>query len=179
MELLPPLICLILLTIGGLFLVGLGLPGAFLVAIGIWALGAWPGVSMGFDPWAWQILASLLAVAAAGELLEMLTMYLGGRKLNLSRPAMLSAMAGGLVGAFMGSVAGPFAALFASWLGLVVFTIFWLVAFENEAFWDGLKGGLRALFARLIGLGIKASMMLGMVIWAGFQWFRHHSGGVL
>ncbi len=172
-DLFIPFLLLFALALSGLFLEALSLPGLLLTALGVWAMGAWPGLGMGFAPWSWLTLLKLLGLVAGTEVLQWIMLYVGGRRLKLSRPATLCAMAGGLVGAFMAMPAGPVGAVFGSWLGLVVFTVFWLVAFEAESFLDGLKGGLKALAARLMALGLKAGVLLGLVGWAAFRLYAH------
>lgn len=172
-DLFLPLLALTGVCVGCLILLGLGLPGVFAASICVWAMGAWPGLSLGFEPWSVAALARLLGVAFMAEALELGVIYLGGRRLKISNRAMTFGMTGGFLGAWVGSPAGPFGAVFSSWLALIVFSMLWLMVFENESFLESIKGGLRALLARLIGLGLKAGVLMGLLIWTGFSFWRN------
>jgi uncharacterized protein len=145
----------------GLALIPLGLPGLWVIVLGIIGYGwltDYRTVSGGF-------LAIVLALALAGELLESWIGFRFARRYGGSRRAGWGALIGGLIGAIVGvpvpivgSVVGGFAGAFA---GAALFE--YSMARRSGA---AARAGWGAVLGRAAAAAIKLALGLMMAVWA-------------
>ncbi|MGN6392100.1 MAG: DUF456 family protein [Gemmatimonadales bacterium] len=145
----------------GLALIPLGLPGLWVIVLGIIGYGwltDYRTVSGGF-------LAIVVALALAGELLESWIGFRFARRYGGSRRAGWGALIGGLIGAIVGvpvpivgSVVGGFAGAFA---GAALFE--YSMARRSGA---AARAGWGAVLGRAAAAAIKLALGLMMAVWA-------------
>ena len=138
------------------------LPGNWMM-VATTALVAWWQWDKGmFSPWT---LAAIVALAAAGEVLEFLSSALGVRKAGGTRWAALASLAGAAIGAAVGTFAIPVPVL-GSLLGVCVGACAGAWACEaalGRSLTRSAKVSLAAGAGRL--LGTIAKLLIGTVIW--------------
>lgn len=146
------IVVLILFCLAGLVLIPLGMPGTFVIlaGAGIYNLLRWSMVV------SLPILALLLALAVAGEILEYILGIKLSQKRGTSGPAVIGAIVGGIAGTFAGvpvPVIGPVIGLFAG-VFLGAFLIEFLLKKElSLAFRSAIGafyGRLGAVFAKTV-----------------------------
>jgi uncharacterized protein YqgC (DUF456 family) len=152
----------------GLLLIPFGLPGLWIIVLGVAGYGWWTGfqtVSVG-------VIAVAVALAALGEAGEAWIGFRFAQRFGASRRAGWGALAGGLIGALIGvpvpivgSVIGGFAGAFAG-AALLEYTAARRTGAAARAGWGAVLG--RAVAAAL-------KMGIGVVIAAGALWLaaRH------
>ncbi|MCI0546390.1 MAG: DUF456 family protein [Candidatus Rokubacteria bacterium] len=145
-----------------LYLTALGLPGNWLMVVSTVLVALWQWEAAMFSPW---VLVAILALALAGEALELLAGALGARRAGGTRRAAIGAVLGGLVGGLLGTVLIP-VPLVGTLLGVGAGAF--VVATGLE--WRGgraLDRSLRAGRGAALGqsLGVLAKLGMGAVIW--------------
>ncbi|HEX5576440.1 MAG TPA: DUF456 domain-containing protein [Gemmatimonadales bacterium] len=164
---------ILLLAIGfiGLVLIPLGLPGLWVILLGIIGYGWYTD----FDPFGLWFLIAEIGLAFLGEVLESWIGFRFARRYGGSRRAGWGALIGGIVGAIVGvpilligSVIGGFVGAF---LGATLFeyTHQWRAEGSVRAGWGAVLG--RAVAAALkIGIGV-VMMVLAIVValFSGWQ----------
>lgn len=138
----------------------LGLPGNWLMAAQA-LLVAWlkPGM---FGVWT---LVAIVILAAAGEVLELLSGVLGARKGGAGRQGSAGALGGGLIGAVAGTFWIPIPVL-GSLIGACAGAFLGASFLElrtERAFWPSLRAGLGAGVGRALGTVIK--LAVGILLW--------------
>lgn len=158
-----------LLMLGGLslFLVALGLPGIWMLFVGILA-AVWIHPSASVSP---AMIAALFGMCMLAELMELLCSYFGAKRYGVTTAGTWAGIGGGIAGAVIlgsvfplaGAVPGAFAGTF-------------LGAFAVELARGGgraaaLRQGYGAFVARVLAVAVKLSVavvMLGL----GFYWLK-------
>jgi uncharacterized protein YqgC (DUF456 family) len=151
------LVLLVIVCLAGLVLIPLGLPGLWVMVLGIVGVG----VLTDFHGIGLKTIAIATGLAFAGEILEAWVSYHYSRKFGGSRRAGWGALIGGLVGAIVGvpvpvvgSVIGSFAGAF---LGAAV------LEYSGSSHTPGaIRVGWGAIIARTWAVAAKTS--LGLVI---------------
>ena len=152
-------------ALGGVALVALGFPGQLLMPLIAGLLWLFP-LPDGALLLSGGDIALLLVIAGVAELIEGLSGMLGSRRAGGSIRAALGAVAGGLAGGLLGTFLIPI--LFVgSIIGLLSGTF--LGAFLAEKSLEGdversLGVGPAALIGRIVGVVIKGSTSVGMLI---------------
>lgn len=152
-------ILLVLLLLAGLVLIPLGLPGLWVMLLGLLLYG-W---LTGFQTVGVGILLGALALALLGELVEWWVGFRFARRYGGSRRAGWGALIGGIAGALVGvpvpvvgSVIGSFVG---SFLGAVVFE------YSRERHAPGsLRAGWGALLGRAVAAGAKIAFGVGIAV---------------
>jgi uncharacterized protein YqgC (DUF456 family) len=161
------LLLLILALASGLVLIPFGLPGLWVMVLGVIGYG-W---LTGFATVGVATIAVVLSLAALGEIVEAWIGFRSARRYGGSRRAGWGAMIGGLVGAVVGvpvpvvgSVVGAFVGAFA---GAAVFE--YTVARRAGT---ALGAGWGALVGRAIGAAVKVALGLAIGVVAIFAALR-------
>ncbi|NOY40469.1 MAG: DUF456 domain-containing protein [Planctomycetes bacterium] len=155
----------------------MGLPGNWLM-VSAAGLYAWLGPVEGNASLGWGIVAMMTAVAAIGELAELVTSVWGARRAGGSRRAAVFALLGSLVGAVAGAIVGipvpiigsPVAALLGGAVGALIGAAFgehsrgespghsWRVG--HAAFWGRVLGtGVKTIAATVIAVAIAVALI--------------------
>jgi uncharacterized protein len=165
------LILLVVTGLIGLVLIPLGLPGLWVILLGIIGYGWYTD----FDPFGLWFLVAEIGLAFLGELLESWIGFRFARRYGGSRRAGWGALIGGIIGAIVGvpvlligSVIGGFVGAF---LGATLFeyTHQWRAGGSVRAGWGAVLG--RAAAAALkVGIGV-VMMVLAIVValFSGWQ----------
>jgi uncharacterized protein YqgC (DUF456 family) len=165
------LILLVVTGLIGLVLIPLGLPGLWVILLGIIGYGWYTD----FDPFGLWFLVAEIGLAFLGELLESWIGFRFARRYGGSRRAGWGALIGGIIGAIVGvpvlligSVIGGFVGAF---LGATLFeyTYQWRAGGSVRAGWGAVLG--RAAAAALkVGIGV-VMMVLAIVValFSGWQ----------
>lgn len=164
-----PTIFLIVCSLLALPLLFLGLPGNWLLGIGVCVYAYFKDFSSeqtgGLSDI--SVVLIVLALALISELLEFLVNIFGSKKMSVSNGAIISSLIGGFVGAIIGvpvfligSVIGLFLGVF---IGAALYEFF-----KNKNLKQSLKIALALTFSRAIALFIKAGVtliMMGLIYW--------------
>lgn len=152
-------VVLVLFCLAGIVLVPLGMPGTFVILAGavIYNLIKW---SMAVSV---AVLAGLLVLALAGEVLEYILGIKLAEKRGTSRPAVIGAIIGGIVGTFagvpvpvLGSLIGLFAGVF-----LGAFLVEFIRKNDPAAAFNSATG---AFYGRLGAVFAKTLIGVAMII---------------
>jgi uncharacterized protein YqgC (DUF456 family) len=138
----------------------LGLPGNWLIVVGT-LLVAWLEPEM-FSVWT---LVTIVILAAAGEVLELLSGALGARKGGAGRRGSVGALLGGIIGAIAGTFLIPVPVL-GSLIGACLVACLGALAIElsgGRDFRTSLRAGLGAGAGRAVGTVIK--LAVGILLW--------------
>jgi hypothetical protein len=154
---LPPLLLLVISSLAGLLLIPFGLPGLWVMVLGVLAYG-W---LTGFQAVTAGIIALVVALAVLGEVIEAWLGFRFARRYGGSSRAGWGALAGGLIGAvvgvpvpLIGSVIGGFVGAFAGAA---------LLEYTRARRTDAAAGaGWGAVLGRAAAAAVK--MALGIVI---------------
>jgi len=143
----------------GVILVPLGIPGEFLVvlATGVFILIA------GSDVVGWWVLVVLLLLGIIAELIEFLAGMVGAKSKG-SLWSGVGAIAGGLAGSIIGA---PFGLIVGSLAGAFIGTFAGAYLVELHISKHSLQAANvagAALFARLVGSGVKVAISIIMII---------------
>jgi uncharacterized protein YqgC (DUF456 family) len=143
-----------------LVMIPLGLPGTWLQVIAALLLVvASDGTRMS---WTWVLVFG--ALAAAGELMELLAGQWGARRFGGSHAAGWGALAGGIAGAVLGGVPVPVVgSVIASFVGTFVGAVLGELWARREARPD-LRVGLGAVLGRAVGVGGKLAVAFTIAI---------------
>jgi uncharacterized protein YqgC (DUF456 family) len=138
----------------------LGLPGNWLMVAGTLLL-AWlePGM---FSVWT---LVAIVILAAAGEVLELLSGVWGARKGGAGRRGSAGALVGGVIGAIAGTFWIPVPVL-GSLVGACAGACFgaWFLELRGgRDFWASFRAGVGAGVGRALGTVIK--LAVGILLW--------------
>jgi uncharacterized protein YqgC (DUF456 family) len=156
---------LALCCVGGLALVPLGLPGLWVMVLGVVAYG-W---LTSFSTVGIATIATVLTLAILGEILETWLGFGVARRYGGSRRAGWGALLGGIVGAvvgvpipIIGSVIGAFVGAFA---GATIFEYSWSQSPETavRAGWGAVLGRAAAA-ATKIGLGVVIAVVAAFAV---------------
>ncbi len=158
---------LIVFLLTGLVLIPLGLPGLWVMLLGLLGYG-W---LTGFRTVGAGIILAALALALLGELVEWWVGFRFARRYGGSRRAGWGALVGGIVGAIVGvpvpvigSVIGSFVGAFA---GAVVFE------YSREQHGPAsLRAGWGALLGRAVAAGAKTAFGVGIAVLGVWALFR-------
>ena len=151
-----------------LFLVVLGLPGTWLMVAGTLLVAWWqwepgvPGSQQMFSP---AVLIAVVALAAAGELAELLAGVFGSKAAGGTRRGAVGALVGGLIGGVLGTFLIPLP-LLGSLIGTCAGAGVGAWGLELQQGRTGraaLKSGVGAGVGRL--LGTVAKLVAGGLIW--------------
>lgn len=158
---------LALVCIGGLALVPLGLPGLWVMALGVISYG-W---ITGFRTVGVATIAIVLGLALLGEILETWMGFGLARRYGGSPRAGWGALIGGIVGAIVGvpvpiigSVIGAFAG---SFIGAALFELTW-----SRAAGTAVRAGWGAVLGRAAAAAAKIALGLVIAVLAAFAAFR-------
>jgi uncharacterized protein len=145
-------------SVTGLVLVALGQPGLWLIVLAVCGYALLPGVAS----FGGGTIAVVLALALAGELIELWLGFRLARRYGGSRRAGWGALLGGLVGAFVGFpvpiVGSVIGSLIGSFVGAAVFEATQAPAGALRVGWGAVLGRIAATSAK-IGLGIAMAMV--------------------
>jgi uncharacterized protein YqgC (DUF456 family) len=138
----------------------LGLPGNWLMVAGA-LLVAWLQPEM-FSVWT---LVAIVSLAAAGEVLELLSGALGARKGGAGRQGSIAALLGGVIGAIAGTFVIPIPVL-GSLIGACAGACLgaWIIEMSGgRDFRASLRAGVGAGVGRAVGTVIKLGV--GILLW--------------
>jgi uncharacterized protein YqgC (DUF456 family) len=151
--------------IAGLFIIPVGLPGTFLIlgSAFVYAL------ITGFYPLSWTVLAALLLIAVAAEIVEFFLGAAAARRFGGSKAAVAGAILGGIAGAIwatplfpvLGTVAGAFVGCFA---GATMFEYL-----SSHDFQKSMRVGTGAFLGALGGRLTKVAAGCAMVVMIGYH----------
>jgi len=159
---LPTAITLLVAAIaGGWLLTLMGLPGNWLMVAAV-GLYAWLIPTTGSSQITWFTPLAMSALAAVGELAELVAGVWGARRAGGSRRAAIFSLIGSLAGALLGATLGipiplvgsPVAALLGGALGALAGAAF-AEQTLGESTRQSLRVGLAAFFGCLLGTGAK------------------------
>jgi uncharacterized protein len=160
---LSPVVILVISGVVGLLLIPLGLPGLWVILLGI--LGY--GYLTDFQTLSVWFLGLMIVLAILGEVFESWVGFSYAKKYGGSSRAGWGALVGGLVGAIMGvpipiigSVIGGFVGAFA---GAALFEYTRVKKLEGSA-----KAGWGAVLGRAAAVAVKTGIGVVMVVWALF-----------
>lgn len=165
------LILLIVAAIAGVLLAAMQLPGTWFILA---AATAYDWMA-GFQRIGWRWLAALAVVAAAAEVIELLSSSAVARKAGASRRASIGALVGGFIGMFafslplpiIGTIAGGLIGCFAGALVAELTHPAHDAGAATARLAAGTRVGLFAALGRLLGLVAKtaaAFMIAGAVV---------------
>jgi hypothetical protein len=163
------LVLVFLLMAVGVFITPLTLPGTWVIA-GAGVLYAFFGSFDGGATSSWWVLGWLLGLAVFGEVMELIVGTLGGKAVNVSNGALVSAFVGGMLGLFIGVPIFLVGALIGLYLGA------FLGAFVYELFVLGSVGkalvtAATVLTTRMMASFLKTCLAIGMAVFLGFKMF--------
>jgi uncharacterized protein YqgC (DUF456 family) len=147
-------IFLALLSIAGVILTVLTLPGIWLVYIAVFIL-AWMGSFEIITP---LILVILFVLSVFSTIADNLVMAMGAKKLGGSNWGMLGAILGGIVGLMVGNIPGMF-------LGPIVGATLFELIFANKDFKSSFKAGIGSFFGLFLGIVLKVGFTIGMIVY--------------
>jgi uncharacterized protein YqgC (DUF456 family) len=158
---------LVIASVAGLLLIPLGLPGLWVILLGVLGYGwltDFRTISAGF-------LGIAIALALLGEVVEAWVGFRFARRYGGSRRAGWGALVGGIVGAvvgvpvpILGSVIGGFVGAFA---GAALFEYSRARQTEGAA-----RAGWGAVLGRAVAAGVKIALGMGIAAWALFLALR-------
>ncbi len=162
-DVLPYLSAMLLIgaTVVGWAFTLVGLPGNWVMVLA--AAGyVWLGPTSGAMQITWLTVAALAALAAGGELAELVAGMWGARRAGGSRRAALFALVGSLIGAIAGGIVGmpipivgpPIAAVMGGALGALIGAAL-AERSRGERVYKSWQVGQAAFWGRLVGTGIK------------------------
>jgi uncharacterized protein YqgC (DUF456 family) len=152
-------------SVAGLVLVALGLPGLWLIVAAVCVLAVLPG----FHAFGWGTIVIVLALAFAGELVELWMGYGLARRYGGSKRSGWGAVVGGLAGALVG-VPIP---IVGSVIGSLVGAFIGAALFEYTLAPEGaLRAGWGALVGRIVATSAKMAMGIVMAVVAIFSALR-------
>ena len=157
-------VALVLIELAALCMVALGLPGTW-VQVAVAGAIAWTMDAGG------RSFLAIVALAVAGELVELASARWGAQRFGGSRRAAWGALAGGFAGLFVGvpvPIVGPLVTSFVGTFAGAIVGEMWgrgLVAPE-------LRIGLGAVIGRAVGVGVKLgiAMAIALLTLAGLFW---------
>jgi uncharacterized protein YqgC (DUF456 family) len=160
---LSPVVILVISGVVGLLLIPLGLPGLWVILLGI--LGY--GYLTDFQTLSVWFLGLMIVLAILGEVFESWVGFSYAKKYGGSSRAGWGALVGGLVGAILGvpvpivgSVIGGFIGAF---VGAALFEYTRVKKLEGSA-----KAGWGAVLGRAAAVAVKTGIGVVMVVWALF-----------
>ena len=162
------IVLLVSTFVAGLLLVPFGLPGLWVIVLGVILYAWWTG----FQAIGIVTIATVVSLALLGELLELWTGFRLTQRYGGSRRAGWGAITGGLLGALigvpiplLGSVIGAFVGAF---LGAALFQYTYARSVSGAA-----SAGWGALLGRAAAAGLKIGLGLAMAVVTLFAIVRH------
>lgn len=166
-------IVLLVIIVAGLFVNILGLPGLWLIVLGV-VLYAW---STGFEYIGWWSIGIVIALGLIAELVEFFAGAAGSAKAGGSKRGMAGAIVGGLVGAIVGTPVFPVIGTIAgSILGcaLGAYLIEWSI---GKTHGESINISVGAAKGRFVGLVAKSAFGIAMGLIAAIAGFPLQLGG--
>ncbi|PKN02642.1 hypothetical protein CVU76_01220 [Candidatus Dojkabacteria bacterium HGW-Dojkabacteria-1] len=145
---------LALLSISGVILTVLTLPGVWLVYIAVFIL-AWMGSFEIITP---LILVILFVLSVFSTIADNIVMALGAKKLGGSNWGMLGAILGGIVGLMVGNILGMF-------VGPIVGATLFELIFARKDFKSSFKAGIGSFIGLFLGIVLKVGFTIGMIVY--------------
>jgi len=143
-----------ILSISGVILTILTLPGIWLVYIAVFIL-AWMGSFAVITP---LILVILFVLSVFSTIADNIVMAMGAKKLGGSNWGMLGAILGGIVGLIIGNIPGMF-------LGPIVGATLFELIFARKDFNSSFKAGIESFFGFFLGIVLKIGFTIGMIVY--------------
>lgn len=143
-----------ILSISGVILTILTLPGIWLVYIAVFIL-AWMESFAVITP---LILVILFVLSVFSTIADNIVMAMGAKKLGGSNWGMLGAILGGIVGLMVGNIPGMF-------LGPIVGATLFELIFANKDFNSSFKAGIGSFVGLFIGIVLKVGFTIGMIVY--------------
>lgn len=143
-----------ILSIAGVILTILTLPGIWLVYIAVFIL-AWMGSFTVITP---LILVILFVLSVFSTIADNIVMAMGAKKLGGSNWGMLGAILGGIVGLMVGNIPGMF-------LGPIVGATLFELIFARKDFNSSFKAGIGSFFGLLLSIVLKIGFTIGMIVY--------------
>ncbi len=158
-------ILLLALSVAGVLLGVLGLPGNFIpVVAALIAVIAGNGESF---TWGWFTV--FLLIAASGEVVDQLTGFMGAKKYGSSRAGMAGAVIGGFAGAVLGTavlpVTGSIAGVF---IGCFALTFAFEYLFSRRTAAESGKAGIGAVLGKSVAIAYK--FIAGFILLILMSW---------
>jgi uncharacterized protein YqgC (DUF456 family) len=147
-------IILAILSIAGVILTVLTLPGIWLVYISVFIL-AWMGSFQVITP---LILVILFILSLLSTLVDNIVIALGAKKLGGSNWGMLGAILGGIVGLMVGNIVGMF-------LGPIVGATLFELLFSHKDLKSSFKAGIGSFLGILFSIVLKLGFTIGMIVY--------------
>lgn len=147
-------IILALLSIAGVILTVLTLPGVWLVYLSVFILA----VMDKFEIITPTILIVLFILSMLSTFIDNIVVALGAKKLGGSNWGMLGAILGGIVGLVIGNIVGMF-------LGPILGATLFELIFAHKDIKTSLKAGIGSFLGILFSLILKVSFTIGMIVY--------------
>ncbi len=143
-----------ILSIAGVILTILTLPGIWLVYIAVFIL-AWMGSFEIITP---LILVILFVLSVFSTIADNIVMAMGAKKLGGSNWGMLGAILGGIVGLMVGNIPGMF-------LGPIVGATLFELLFSHKDLKSSFKAGIGSFLGILFSIVLKLGFTIGMIVY--------------
>ena len=143
-----------ILSIAGVVLTALTLPGVWLVYIAVFIL-AWMGSFEIITP---LILVILFVLSVFSTIADNIVMAMGAKKLGGSNWGMLGAILGGIVGLMVGNIPGMF-------VGPIVGATLFELIFARKDFKSSFKAGIGSFIGLFLGIVLKVGFTIGMIVY--------------
>lgn len=144
------------------FAVLLTLPGTWLMVLMAVALN----VAMAANPFSWWTIGVAIALAALGELLELIASGAGAKAMGASKRSVFASIIGGIVGAILGTIVLPIiGTIIGSALGAGIGAVVFEFSIADRRHIKHLRGiGTGAFTGRLLATVLKAAVALVMAV---------------
>jgi uncharacterized protein len=163
------LLVLVCACVAGLVLIPFGLPGLWVILLGILAYG-WRTDYASMSPW---FIGLAIALAFLGEVIESWVGFRFARRYGGSRRAGWGALVGGLIGAVMGVPVPIIGSVIGGFVGAFVGAAVFEYAGGRQS-GGAVKAGWGAVLGRAAAAGLKIA--LGVVMTAGALWIALRGG---
>jgi uncharacterized protein YqgC (DUF456 family) len=148
-----------LLTLGGLFLIPLGLPGTWFLGI----LGLICTLTLEVP---WSVFWILVAGAIVGEVIDLFTSVGMAKKAGAGKPGMWGAFLGGLAGGILGTPIMPLiGTLIGAAVGAFAGAFFFEIGLAGKGSRESLKAGKGAFFGVLVARILKLMVGFAQAAW--------------
>ncbi len=143
-----------ILSIAGIILTILTLPGIWLVYMAVFIL-AWMGSFTVITP---LILVILFVLSVFSTIADNIVMAMGAKKLGGGNWGMLGAILGGIVGLMVGNIPGMF-------LGPIVGATLFELLFSHKDLKSSFKAGIGSFLGILFSIVLKLGFTIGMIVY--------------